>query len=462
MNYQWSSFFPSGSEIVRYLQHVCGKYQIINNIQLNTDVSEVRWLEDEELWEATLLHVVPGTGDLSNKDRQTMIDEKGPETVYLLKEKVKAKIICSAVGAFVEPNTWSDISGRDQFQGNIFHSGRWDYSIDLHDKDVIVIGTGCSAAQFVPRLSKEPYNVKSVTQIMRSPPWVVPPASPPLSKILGPKTWDRWITRLFSIIPGLARVYRTLLFFLMEFEFFLIFPNTDSAVRSRKDREAYSLQHIKRVVPKQYHDTLQPDYSFGCKRRVFDAYWLESLNDPKINLTNRSLTSLHPRGVTLGPDRFSSSLEDKDINKTSTDEKRLPADVIILANGFNLTTWLSSLKVIGKGDVEMQTIWDKRGGAQAYMGNAMDGFPNFFIIYGPNTATGHTSVILTSEDMVEYTLRFIEKILRKDVKTFEVKKEKEIAWTKEVQEKLKGMVWNTGGCRSWYQMANGWNAMSYP
>ena len=95
------------------------------------------------------------------------------------------------------------------------------------------------------------------------------------------------------------------------------------------------------------------------------------------------------------------------------------------------------------------------------MGNAMDGSPNFFIIYGPNTVMGHTSVILTSENMVEYTLRFIKKIMRKDVKTFEVKKEKEIAWTKEVQEKLKGMVWNTGGCRSWYQMANGWNTMAY-
>ena len=110
---------------------------------------------------------------------------------------------------------------------------------------------------------------------------------------------------------------------------------------------------MKRVVPKQYRDILEPDYSFRCKRRVFNAYWLESLNDPKINLTNQSLVSLHPRGVTLRPDRFYSSSEDKDINKISTDEKCLLANVIILANGFNLTTWLSSLKVIGKGDVVM-------------------------------------------------------------------------------------------------------------
>ena len=146
----------------------------MDKIQLNTDVSELQWLEDEEVWEATLLHMRPGTGDLSNKERQQMISEKGRDSVYIKEEVVRAKIVCSAAGGLVEPNAWPETINRDKFEGDIFHSARWDASVDLRGKDVIVLGTGCSAAQFVPRLIKEPYNVKSVTQVMRSPPWVVP------------------------------------------------------------------------------------------------------------------------------------------------------------------------------------------------------------------------------------------------------------------------------------------------
>lgn len=460
-NHKWSSTHPGGAEIIHYLQDVCEKYQIVDKIQLNTDVSEVHWLEDEELWEATLLHMMPGTGDLSTKERQRTIAEKGRESVYLNEEKVKAKIICSAAGGLVEPNAWPEtIPGRDQFEGDIFHSARWDYNVDLRDKDVIVMGTGCSAAQFVPRLPKEPYNVKSLIQIMRSPPWVQPRGNPLLG-LVKKESWEKWTPRLFPKIPGLARAYRTFLFCLSELDFFLILTGKNTAVKTRKKVEAKLVRQMKDVVPEQYHEILTPDYGVGCKRRIFDALWLDSLNDPKIHLTTQPITSLQPKGVTLGPGRTYPDPEDK-ASKAPTDENHLPADVIILANGFELTTWLSPLKVIGKGGAVMQEVWDERGGPQAYMGNAMDGFPNFFIIFGPNTATGHSSVILASENMVEYTLKFVEKILKKDVKTFDVKKEKEIAWTKEMQEKLKGTVWHSGGCHSWYKTANDWNSVAYP
>ena len=421
----------------------------------------MRWLDDEELWEATLLHMVPGTGDLSSKERQRVIAEKGRESVYLKEEKVKAKIICSAAGGIVEPNAWpDDIPGRENFQGDIFHSARWDYSVDLRDKNVIVMGTGCSAAQFVPRLPKEPYNAKSVVQLMRSPPWVVPRPGPLLG-LIEQETWEKWTPRLFPKIPVLGRAYRTFLFCLAEVDFQLIFTRNALAAKARKKMEADLVRHMKRVVPEQYHDILTPNYAVGCKRRIFDAFWLDSLNDPKIDLTTQPITSVQPKGITLGPGRLYPDLEDK-ASKAPTDERHLPADVIILANGFELTTWLSPLKVTGKGGAVLQEVWDERGGAQAYMGNAMDGFPNFFIIFGPNTATGHTSVILASENMVEYTLQFVKRILRNDVRTFEVRREKEVAWTREMQEQLKGTVWQSGGCRSWYKTANGWNATAYP
>ena len=390
-----------------------------------------------------------------------MMAERGRESVYLKEESIRAKIVCSAAGGLVEPNAWPEtIPGRDQFEGAIFHSARWDSSIDLRDKDVIVMGTGCSAAQFVPRLTKEPYNAKSVTQVMRSPPWVVPRPAPLLGLIPEP-TWEKWTPIVFSKLPFLARAYRTFIFCLAELDFFLIFTDRDIAAKTRKKQEASLIRYMKKVVPDKYHEILTPDYGVGCKRRIFDAFWLDSLNDPKIDLTTQPVTSLQRKGVTLGPGRTYPDPKDEN-SKAPTDERHLPADAIILANGFELTTWLSPLRVVGKDGAVIQEVWDSRGGPQAYMGNAMDGFPNFFIIFGPNTATGHSSVILASENMVEYSLKFIKKILNHDVETVDVKKEKEIAWTQMIQEKLQGTVWHSGGCHSWYKTANGWNATAYP
>ncbi len=166
----------------------------------------------------------------------------------------------------------------------------------------------------------------------------------------------------------------------------MIFTGKQFAVKARKMIEADLVRHMKRVVPEQYHEILTPDYGVGCKRRIFDAFWLDSLNDPKIDLTTQPITSLQPRGVTLGPGRTYPDPEDKD-SKAPITERHLPADVIILANGFELTTWLSPLKVIGKGGAVLQEVWDERGGPQAYMGNAMDGFPNLFLIFGPNNVS---------------------------------------------------------------------------
>ena len=405
--------------------------------------------------------MAPGTGDLSTKERRKMMAERGRESVYIKEEIIRAKIVCSAAGGLVEPNAWPDtIPGRDQFEGPIFHSARWDHNVDLRDKDVIVMGTGCSAAQFVPRLTKEPYNAKSVTQVMRSPPWVVPRPDPLMGFIPEP-AWEKWTPVIFPKFPFLARIYRTFLFSLTEVEFQLIFTDKEIAAKTRKKQEAALIRHMKKVVPEKYHEILTPDYGVGCKRRVFDAFWLDSLNDPKIELTTQPVTSIQPKSVTLGPGRTYPNPEDT-TSKAPTDEKHLPADAIILANGFELTTWLSPLRVIGKDGAVMQEVWDSRGGPQAYMGNAMDGFPNFFMIFGPNTATGHSSVILASENMVEYSLKFIRKILNHDVKTVDVKKEKEIEWTNMMQEKLKGTVWQSGGCHSWYKTENGWNATAYP
>ena len=205
---------------------------------------------------------------------------------------------------------------------------------------------------------------------------------------------------------------------------------------------------------------LTPDYGVCCKRLIFDATWFKSLHDEKIELTTLPLTHVHEKSVTIGPGR---KYLKRQVKSNSLNHKEdIPADVIILANGFEVLHWLHPLEVIGRSGKSLQEVFDERGGPQMYMGTAMDGFPNLFVIFGPNTVTGHSSVVLATENMVNYTLKLVEPILNGDAHFVEVKKEAEMAWTADIQKSLKSTIWHTGGCRSWYKGADGWNSTTYP
>lgn len=169
-NPKWTSLHPQGAEIVQYLREVAEDYGISDCVTCNVDVDGCVWDEEEQVWIVKLRYLKPGIGDLSTKDREELIRTKGVQEVVESEETVKARIVCSCVGGLVEPKGWpEEVKGVEEFQGKIFHSARWNYDVDLKDKDVVIIGTGCSAAQFVPKLTKE-YGAKSVTQLMRSPP----------------------------------------------------------------------------------------------------------------------------------------------------------------------------------------------------------------------------------------------------------------------------------------------------
>ncbi|KAF2089118.1 FAD/NAD(P)-binding domain-containing protein [Saccharata proteae CBS 121410] len=453
------SFSPShkwwspGPEMVGYLQGVCEEYAITDKVQLNTDIKTCRWLEDEELWEVQLCYLVHGMGDLSAKDREKLISEQGERSVYSAREIIKTKVICSAVGGLVEPRGWpEEIPGKDRFQGEIFHSARWDYNVDLKDKDVVVVGTGCSAAQFVPLLAPE-YGAKSVTQLMRSPPWVVPRPTLPGG--------EAWLRRWGPYIPGLSRFIRTAIALSAEYDF-RYFKMGDWNERERQAYEVKLLRFLRETVPEKYHEILTPDYGVGCKRRIFDASWYRSLQDPRIELTTQPLTSVQERSVTIGPGRTYPNPSVSQ-SKEPVEERTIPADVVILANGFDVSKWLHPLAVKGKGGRDLVDLMEERGGPQAYNGTAMDGFPNFFIVFGPNTATGHSSVIMASENQVNYALKFIKPILDGDATTVDVKREAEMAYTRDIQRALKGTVFNSGGCSSWYvSKETGWNSTVYP
>jgi len=453
-NPDWSAFYPPGREIVQYYHEVCQHYQITDKVELNTDVEQCTWREDEKLWEVRLRRMHAGMGDLSSKDRKKIVRERGEEAVYSETEIVKAKIVVSCVGGLVEPKGWPDeIPGIQDFKGPVFHSARWDESVDFNDKNVVVVGTGCSSAQLVPRLPNAPYNAKSVTQLMRTPPWVVPSSIPPG----GDEWWERNSPQLLKAVPGLLGILRLFIAAGAELQFLQLFPNTPYAEKYRKKHEEGLMRRMRRIVPEKYHEILTPDYGVGCKRRIFDKRWYQSLNNPKIELTTQPLTRVKENSVIIGP----GAVYPKDA-KNGLAEREVPADVIVLANGFDTTKWLHPLRVAGKDGKDLVDTMDERGGPQAYLGTAMDGYPNFFLIFGPNTATGHTSVVMTAENMVQHSLKFIKLLLNGDASTVDVKHEAEVAFTNDIQTALKDTVFMSGGCSSWYYTKDGWNSTVYP
>jgi cation diffusion facilitator CzcD-associated flavoprotein CzcO len=395
-----------------------------------------------------------GMGDLSSKDRAKVVQEKGEAAVYSETEIVKAKVVVSCVGGLVEPRGWPDeIKGIENFKGKMFHSARWDDSVDFTDKNVVVVGTGCSSAQLVPRLPNAPYNARKVTQLMRSPPWVVPSVATPG----GDEWWELNGPKLLKNVPGLKEFLRFSIFAASELQFTQMFPNTPYATKHRKIYEEKVLKHMRKLVPEKYWEIMTPDYGVGCKRRIFDKRWLKSLNDEKIELTTQPMNRVTERGVVIGP----GATYPPNATEEEYPEKEVEADIIVLANGFDTTRWLHPLKVVGQSNQDLVEVMEERGGAQAYQGTAMDQFPNFFLIFGPNTATGHSSVVMASENMVAYSLKFIKLILNGDVETVDVKKEAEQRFTKEMQDALKDTVWRSG-CSSWYFKDDGWNSTVYP
>ncbi|KAI9670674.1 MAG: hypothetical protein M1831_005894 [Alyxoria varia] len=479
-NHAWTSFHPPGPEIVTYLNDVCTAYSMTDKIQCNTDVSSCVWDDSSQTWVVHLQHLVPGVGDLSSADREKLAHEKGSEAVCTHEETVRAKIVISCVGGLVEPNDFpKGVPGADSFKGDLFHSARWRHDVNLNDKEVVVVGSGCSAAQLVPRLTKPPFNAKKVTQIMRSPPWVQARPTPPG----GEELWSKYSPLVLGNVPLAGVTLRWLIAAGME-SFWPLFRMDERGARGRKKHEKQLLAHLHETVPKKYHDMLTPNYSVFCKRILPDASWYPGLNDPKIELTTQPLKSVDEDGVTLGAGRTyppedasssSTSKEEVASNDESAEsesepdieqaypERHLKADTLILANGYRTSIWLHPLKVHGRGGHDLVSEMTRRGGPQAYQGTAMDSFPNFFLIFGPNTATGHSSVILATENMVNYALKMIKPVLDGTASSVEVKKEAEEKWTRDVQTASKNTVFINGGCGNWYvDRETRWNGATFP
>ncbi|KAF5590999.1 ACB 4-hydroxyacetophenone monooxygenase [Fusarium subglutinans] len=408
-NPNWSRVLPSQEELWKYQKHVADKYGLPSKMTFGVEVQKCQWIEERKRW---------------------VLDVRDYKTDVMFQHE--CRFLFAGSGILVTPRE-IDIPGSENFKGSIFHTSQWRSDVDVKDKNVVVIGNGCTAAQIVPSIVDK---TKHLTQIVRAKHWMLPPID---------GVYTDCMKSIFKYLPGTMMIQRLLIFLFAEIELKAV-PMTTSAAKFRQKQRAYAEKFMRDTAPAKYHDLLIPDFEIGCKRRIYDSGYLKSLHSKNLTLTNERALKIVENGV-------------------ETDRGFIEADVIVLANGFSTNTFLEGVEVVGR-DETLTQHWESFGGAEAYNCSAMSGFPNFFMLLGPNATTGHTSAIMAIENSVNFALRILKPVLGSPNGVIELDRDAEVRYVNRIQDDLSKTVWNSG-CQSWYiqphsENSRVWNAMVYP
>ncbi len=337
-----------------------------------------------------------------------------------------AQVVIAAPGALSEPRI-PELPGLESFNGTVFHTAAWNHDHDLTGRKVAVVGTGASAIQTVPRI--QPI-AEHVTVFQRTPPWVVPHRDRPITD-LERTLYRRW--------PGAQRTVRTAVYLGRE----LLVTGLAYRPQLMKALQRAAEAHLAKQVPDpELRAKLTPDYLLGCKRILPSNDWYPAIIEPNVELVPGAVTEIRPEGV-VGPDGVVHEV-----------------DTLIFATGFHVTDVPFAQFIRGRDGLRPDEVW--HGSPQAYRGASVPGFPNLFWIVGPNTGLGHNSMVFMIEAQINYLLDALETMERSGATHVEVRRDAYEAYNEHLQSRLKGTVWNTGGCSSWYLDANGRNATIWP
>ncbi|MEV6868325.1 NAD(P)/FAD-dependent oxidoreductase [Streptosporangium subroseum] len=331
-------------------------------------------------------------------------------------------VVVSAVGQLSRPRM-PDIAGTSDFEGVAFHSARWDHSQDLTGRRVAVIGNGSSAAQLIPRVAEV---AGQVDVFQRTPNWVIPKMD---------ATFGDTLTTAFRRMPLLQRGYREWIYRYAEGALYPALAGGWSTELLRK----IALDHLHEQVPDpELRAKLTPGYPIGCKRVVIDSAFYPALTRPNVNVVTDRITRIAPGGV-----------------ETATGLHE--ADVIVYATGFHASDFLAPMEITGREGRRLDEEW--KDGAEAYLGIAVPRFPNLFMVYGPNTNLGHTSIIFMIECQVGYIMGCLPHIAGRG--SMEVRPEAMDTWRRSLDRAMGKMIWQAG-CTSWYKNAAGRVTNNWP
>lgn len=336
----------------------------------------------------------------------------------------RARCLVLGNGALHVPSVPA-IPGLADFAGKTFHSARWDHSYDLEGKTVAVIGTGASAVQFVPQIAPK---VRRLHLFQRTPPWVVPK----LDHAIGPAA-----RALYARVPGLQRLVRAGLYWQHELRA-LAFnrPRLMALV------EPIARQYLRSsVADPALRAALTPRYRMGCKRVLPSNDFYPALTRTNVELVTTPIDRVVEAGV------------------RTTDGALREVDAVVLGTGFRVTDYLSAIEIVGPDGRELNATW--RDEPTSYLGITVAGFPNLFLLMGPNTGLGHNSMIFMIEAQARYALQAIVALRAGKLSTLSVREDVQSAFNKDLQGRLAGTVWQSG-CRSWYQNTDGRNSVVWP
>ncbi len=338
-------------------------------------------------------------------------------------DTLQASAIVCAVGQLGRP-VLPDIPGRDEFAGPSWHSARWNHEADLAGRRVAVIGTGASAIQFVPEIAKV---TGRVDVYQRTPPYVLPKPDRPYRDAE---------QALFDRVPAVRKADRLRVFLYGELltSGFVLSPKILAAPMAMWRRQ------LRVISDPELRARCVPDYVMGCKRVVFSNDWYPALARPDVELITDPIERIVPDGV------------------VTADGTARPADVIVYGTGFQATQFLVPMQVSGRGGERLHEAW--RDGAQAYLGITVCGFPNFFMLYGPNTNLGGNSIIYMLEGQIGYVLGALQALQANRLAWLDVRPDVQEEFNAWVQSASRTTVWESG-CHSWYT-TDGRNINNWP
>jgi cation diffusion facilitator CzcD-associated flavoprotein CzcO len=393
----WSRKYSGQAEILDYLQHCVRRYGLAPHIRCNATMTAARYDEAGGHWSVQL-----ASGEV-----------------------LRTRVLVSAVGALSEPAIPA-LPGLADFRGVRFHSAQWDHTQELSGKRVAVIGTGASAIQFVPPLAEQ---AGQLLLFQRTPPWILPKAD---------RTFSPGEKRLLRLRP-LQWLYRALIYWINESRVPGFSRRSDWLL---KPAERMALHHLRRQVrDPELRRALTPDYRIGCKRILIANDYYPALQRPNVRLVRSAIAQ-------IGADHIDTQ-----------DGQRHAVDTLIFATGFRATEYLHDVDIVGRQGLSLREAW--RDGGEAYLGIACAGFPNFFMLTGPNTGLGHSSMIFMIEAQLSFILQGIQRLHDEALRSIEVHPEAQQAFNAQLQQRMANSVW-TSGCRSWYLDAHGRNTTLWP
>jgi cation diffusion facilitator CzcD-associated flavoprotein CzcO len=352
-------------------------------------------------------------------------DETQRWTVRTARGTLTARILVSGMGGLSEP-AYPRIRGLDTFKGATFHSAAWDHDHDLRGERVAVIGTGASAIQFVPAI--QPL-VQRLTVFQRTPPWVMPRRD----RAVRPRE-----KRLYQLVPPIQRLVRGTVYAGRELTVLPFMRPWLSRIPERMARA-----HLARQVPDPaLRAKLTPGYAIGCKRILLSNEWYPALTQPNVEVVTDGIAEVREHAV------------------VTADGREHPVDTIIYGTGFRITDMPFTRQIRGRDGRTLAQTWN--GSMQALRGTTVHGFPNLMLLVGPNTGLGHNSIVYMIESQLRYAIGCLDALDRSGAATFEPRAEAQAAFNAAVQEHMRGTVWTSGGCASWYLDEQGRNTTLWP